>query len=151
MSNIKKNAGFSLIEVMIVLLIISGATVLLTTSFLGNLKKRSVYSASAEIEHSLINARMLARRSYENVFWIYDVDTHTISFGSAYQFTLPVNVRLELTYADALPQPGIMFYSDGGSSGGQVQIEHEYGQDRYDVDWILGLVKKEDEVGEKGP
>lgn len=149
MSHKHRSAGFSLLEVLIVLVIASGVTVLLTTNFLNNLEKRSFSSASDEIAQSLTKARLLARRTREAVLWEYDRDTHSISYGKTYEFSLPQGVSLTLSYADSVPRPGILFYGDGASSGGMVTVEHQYDEIEIEVDWLLGVIRRDVEISEK--
>lgn len=132
--------GFTLLEILAVMLIIAiGMTVLLVGLNRG-LDSRQGRGAAAELALAIRNARSVAILSGRSVALSFDLTHNTWQRTNNVPRPLPANMRVRVT-AEALGDGSnlITFYPDGSSSGGNIVIENADRRWRIDVAWLTGL------------
>lgn len=142
----RRSAGFTLIEVSVVLVIAAAALALVAPNLGGVLERTRLTSATREIASGLRYARshaMTAGRPVE--FWL-DVNAHSYLAGDrAKPHALPDSVKLSLTTADGQATADgrgfIRFFSDGSSTGGKILLETAGQRRQVQVNWLTGFVQ----------
>ncbi len=149
MSNMKhgRARGFTLVEVMVVMVIIA-----LIMALVGTSMARSVSSAEARASTRKMVASLRYTRARaiidkkEQVFQV-DIDNRSYQAPGRKQVNLPEGVDVTITTArsevTSESVAGIRFFPDGGSTGGHIELtvnEREY---RINVAWLTGETKLE--------
>ena len=152
----KKNAaGFTLIELMVVLVVIATLAGLSAPS-LSSLYDSVQYQEAVRLFTSAArNGRLYARARGEAVDLIVDprnnrflLTANANTADTADYQTLSEDLHIEVTYAAEVSPGGdlaaIRFYPAGGSSGGEIVIQRPSGAGtRLTIDWLLGEVAQE--------
>ena len=167
-------AGFTLLELLVVLVIISVMVAFVGPRLAGSITNMNLKAVSKRIAASLRYARSQAiseSRPYEAVF---DLDKHLMIIRSSQtaqeddqqgegtepvsrppkSYKLPDDVRLEKAiWKDQEGDSGlfrILFVSNGGSSGGELLLRNDRGHRyRITVDVITGTVRVESDETER--
>jgi general secretion pathway protein H len=147
-SRSESSAGFTLIEMVVVLTILGLMTALIVAN--GTRVSPAVHArAAAEaISGALRSARSEALMSNRSVAFTLDVAGRSYQWGQTPRQVLPEDLRLSLlTSRDLLAATGntglIRFDPDGGSSGGRVTVEGGGVVWWVGVDWLSGRVSAE--------
>ena len=143
--------GFTLVEVMVVMVIIA-----LIMALVGTSMARSVSSAEARASTRKMVASLRYTRARaiidkkEQVFQV-DIDNRSYQAPGRKQVNLPEGVDVTITTArsevTSESVAGIRFFPDGGSTGGHIELtvnEREY---RINVAWLTGETKLERKEG----
>ena len=144
--------GFTLLEVVVVMVIIAAATVLGAMAATGGMDRMRVQSTAKQIAANLRYARAQALASGESRTFVLDVAGHRWQGVDDRQGRIPDDIRIEFTGArEAQPrrdQGAILFFPDGASTGGRVRLTQ--GRARWDVDvkWLTGEVRTSRKRGE---
>jgi general secretion pathway protein H len=140
-------SGFTLIEMIVVLTILSLMTILITTNGIRVSPAVHARAAAEAITGALRSARSEAVMSNRSVSFRVDVVNRYYQWGLTPQQVLANDLRLSLlTSRDQLALEGvgrIRFDPDGGSSGGRVSIEGGDVVWWVGVDWLSGRVSIE--------
>ena len=139
--------GFTLVELMVVMVIIALVMGLVGTSMSRSISSAEARAASRTLVASLRYTR--ARAIIDKKEQVFQVDTDNRSYQAPgrKQINLPEGVDLTITTArtevtsEAIS--GIRFFPDGGSTGGHIELtvnEREY---RVNVAWLTGETKLE--------
>jgi len=139
--------GFTLIEVMVVMVIVA-----LIMALVGTSMARSVSSAEARASTRKMVASLRYTRARaiidkkEQVFQV-DIDNRSYQAPGRKQVNLPEGVDVTITTArsevTSEAVAGIRFFPDGGSTGGHIELtvnEREY---RINVAWLTGETRME--------
>lgn len=137
--------GFSLLELLIVVVIMGMVYVLVPGMIFGGVSGADLRASSRDIASGLRQARSLAVNSRRESFVTLDLDKRAFSLsGNARIFQLPEKLELKLYTAQSEivneRQGSIRFFPDGSSTGGRVTVAS--GERKYlvDVDWLTGKV-----------
>lgn len=136
--------GFTLLEVVVVMVIIAAATVLGAMATTGGLDRMQVQSTAKQIAANLRYARAQALATGERRTFVLHVAEHRWQGVDERQGRIPEDVRVEFTGAREVQprrdQGAIVFFPDGASTGGRVRLTQ--GRARWDVDvkWLTGEV-----------
>lgn len=138
------NAGFTLLELLVVLAIVS----LLATSLPGRLTQGvdpvRVETAARMIAIDLAKARSVAMGSGRQVLFTVDTEAASYRAGVEPAVQLPPGSRLALLTAAQEQRDGargaIRFYPDGGATGGQITLSRNGMERKITVDWLSGHV-----------
>jgi general secretion pathway protein H len=146
-----REAGFTLIEMIVVLTILALMTVLITASGIRVSPAVHARAAAQAISGALRSARSEAVVSNRSVSFTLDVVNRFYQWGQAPPQVLTSDLRLSLlTSRDQLAPEGvgqIRFDPDGGSSGGRVSIEGGGVVLWVGIDWLSGRVSIEKKPG----
>lgn len=137
--------GFSLLELLIVVVIMGMVYVLVPGMIFGGVSGADLRASSRDIASGLRQARSLAVNARRESFVTLDLDKRAFSLsGNARIFQLPEKLELKLYTAQSEivneRQGSIRFFPDGSSTGGRVTVAS--GERKYlvDVDWLTGKV-----------
>lgn len=137
-------AGYTLIELMVVLAILGLLATMITARRLSVSPSMEARAAAEEVSGALRAARGKAMASNRSAAVTFDVATPLYRLDNEPPMALPSDLQLQLlTSVDQLKSQAsgeIRFDPDGGSSGGRVTIA---GGDRIwqvGVDWLTGRV-----------
>ncbi|TAN51363.1 MAG: type II secretion system protein GspH [Methylococcaceae bacterium] len=143
---LRNNAGFTLIEISVVLVIAAAALALVAPNLGGVLERTRLTSATREIASGLRYARAHAMTSGRPAeFWL-DIGAHRYLAGDRSKpHVLPDSVKLSLTTADSQATADgkgfIRFFPDGSSTGGKVLLEAAGQRRQIQVNWLTGFVQ----------
>jgi general secretion pathway protein H len=134
--------GFTLVEVVVVLVIISLILALVGTSISRNISGAEMRTAALKVAASLRYTRTQAiLRKSEQVFLV-DTEKRTFKAPDRELETLPEGMNVELNTARSEVTSehvgGIRFYPDGGSTGGNVRLEANGRVYQVNIAWLTG-------------
>jgi general secretion pathway protein H len=142
-----REAGFTLIEMIVVLTILALMTVLITANGIRVSPAVHARAAAQAISGALRSARSEAVVSNRSVSFTLDVVNRFYQWGQTPRQVLTNDLSLSLlTSRDQLAPDGvgqIRFDPDGGSSGGRVSIEGGGVVWWVGIDWLSGRVSIE--------
>ena len=149
--NSGKSRGFTLVEVMVVMVIIALVMGLVATSMSRSISGAEARAASRKLVASLRYTRAMAIiKKSEQVFQV-DIENRSYQAPGRDQIDLPEGVDLTITTArsevTSEAVSGIRFFPDGGSTGGHIELtvnEREY---RVNVAWLTGETSLERQEG----
>ncbi len=136
-------AGFSLIEMLVVLFIVSSATALIATSWPVTASAPSLQRMGRTLAASMRRARTLAIATRARVDLTIDVEqkSYWIKGPRSKKIVLPKIIAITITTARSKvvdKVAAIGFFPDGTSSGGQIELRHQHRTVRIAVDWRTG-------------
>jgi general secretion pathway protein H len=147
----RDTAGFTLVEIMVVMVIIALVMGLVATSMSRSISGAEARAASRELVASLRYTR--ARAIIDKAEQVFLVDTENRSYQAPGRdrVELPEGVDLTITTAttelvsDAVS--GIRFFPDGGSTGGHIELTVNKREYRVNVAWLTGETQLEKTEG----
>lgn len=142
----RRNAGgVSLLEMLLVVALIAIASTLAAMVLTGGLDGMRLRSSTKEIAAQLRYTRAQAIARGEPQRFVIDPAAHRWYAPNDKHGKIPDSLRIEFTGArEAQPRAGkggILFFHDGGSTGGRVQLSTGKAASRIDVKWLTGEVK----------
>ncbi len=152
-----RDAGFSLLELLLVVTLIVAATVLLAPSFSEGMKSLEMKGAARDLITRMRQARSEAVATQQVFRVVFDDEPEqaagysiTDDYGQPIKrFDLPRGIRPQWEPRDAERELRVSFYPNGRSSGGAVVLAGERGRRvEIEIDPITGLArvkKPEDE------
>ena len=151
--------GFSLIELIVVLVIVSLLTALATPSLTKTLQRMELKTAAKKISAVLRFCRSESVNKNQITLASFDTEAHLLSILSAelgdekstLQRSYPIPQEVEVGKIEVgktlieTSHPSFEFYPNGGSNGGSAVIRREQGGAfSIQVDFLTGSVKVED-------
>jgi general secretion pathway protein H len=143
--------GFTLVEIMVVMVIIALVMGLVATSMSRSISSAEARSASRKLVASLRYTR--ARAIIDKKEQVFEVDTENRSYQAPGRklITLPEGVDVTITTARSEVTSesvyGIRFFPDGGSTGGHIELTVNGREFRVNVAWLTGESKLERKEG----
>ena len=149
----KPDSGFTLIEIMIVLVLavlIMGVVVPRFSSGTASVQFRS---ATKEVASGLRYIRMQAVTNNQETEFIFNLDENYYQLsGREKVFPIPDDIAVTVyttTSLDSNNQQGVIrFFPDGSSTGGRITLETEDYKRLIDVNWLTGQVEISDPEAE---
>lgn len=138
--------GFTLIEVLVVLLLASLMLLLVPPLFSGSVMRVSMNSTTDQMASSLRRARSRAVAHARSVPWILDLQDKYYQIGEQGNAKyLDDEIKISLTTARSEVQEegvkaAIRFYPDGGATGGEISLKRGDIDKTISVDWLTGRV-----------
>lgn len=143
-------AGFTLLEMLVVILLIGIAAAAVAVSVTQGLASARINAASGEIAAALRATR--AQAIVQGKEQHFDVDPRNDTYSDAKRKDVRLPAGLELSVTSALEdRPDahtgrIRFFPDGSSTGGHIVLRSGRRQWRINVSWLTGQVAVVDRV-----
>ncbi len=141
----ERQAGFSLLEIIIALAIMALGVALVSTAFMRSNEGLRFDESVRALALDFKNAQTQAMRSGRDVAVVIDVDSRTYSLGGAAEQALPSSAKLRVTSAGEVlageGKPAFVFSPDGGSTGGSVELSITDRAATIEIDWLTGNVR----------
>ena len=137
--------GFSLLEVILVLAIVALASLLAAAAIGGGADGMRLRSAAKEVAAGLRHTRAQALAAGEAQRFVIDPEAHTWTAPKQRDGALSDKLSIVFTGArEVQPEEGvgaIVFFPDGASTGGRVQLAIGEAAWQVDVAWLTGQVR----------
>ena len=131
-------------EIVVVMVIIAGASVIAVMTLGGGYERLQIQSSVKEIAVAVKHARATALATSKPQKFIIDPEAHTWQIEGGKSGTIPDSLTVSFTGARALQshqgQGAILFFEDGASTGGRVQLKSKRAVWNVDVAWLTGQV-----------
>jgi general secretion pathway protein H len=143
--------GFTLVELLVVLVIASLVLALVGTSISRSISGAEMRTAARKLAASLRYTRTRAIISKSEQVFLVDIESRSYTAAERDPVELPegMNVQLNTARSELTSEQvgGIRFYPDGGSTGGYVLLESNERIYRINVGWLTGeaSVQREDD------
>ena len=141
----KRESGFTLLEMMVVLVIAAIAYAVLLSAPLGKASAADLKAAARTLASGLRQAQTTAMATRKDAVLTIDVESREyVTSLDTTPRKLPDNLELKLYAAQSEVSSerrgSIRFYPDGSSTGGRITVAS--GERKYlvDVDWLTGRV-----------
>ena len=139
-----RQRGFTLLEILAVLVLIGVALAATAFSLDGGLQRAKLDASARDIAASLRHTRTLALTSHRPQWFTLDLKARTYASPGRDAQSIPLGTTLRATSAaEDADKPGIArirFFPDGSSTGGHIELARQHRQARIDVDWLTGAV-----------
>jgi general secretion pathway protein H len=140
--NHTRSAGFTLIELMAVIVLLAIALTAVTFSFSKSLQSARVRAASRDLVAALRYTRGQAIVKGEQEVLNLDLDSNAYTAPGKGAVKLPKDMSLRLTTAETeqtgANAGGIRFFADGSSTGGHISVLQGQREWRINVAWLTG-------------
>ncbi|MFC3714856.1 GspH/FimT family pseudopilin [Luteimonas soli] len=137
-------AGFTLLEMVVVMVIIAAAMLLGAMATTGGTARMQLHSSTKQIAANLRYTRAQAIATGEPQRFTIDPQGHAWQAPNGRHGAIPEALEVNFTGARQVqPQAGvgaIMFFDDGASTGGRVQLARGDAAWNVDVAWLTGEV-----------
>jgi len=134
--------GFTLIELMAVILLLALAMSAVTFSFSKSLHSARVTAASRDLVAALRYTRGQAIVKGKQQVLLLNLDSNTYTAPGKSSVALPKDMTLRLTTAEqeltGSNSGGIRFFADGSSTGGHISVLMDRREWRINVAWLTG-------------
>ncbi len=134
--------GFTLVELIAVIVLLAIATAVVTVSFSKSLESAKVRAASRDLVAALRYTRGQAIVKGMQEVLLLDLDNNTYTAPGKPAVKLPKDMTLGLTTAETeqtgANAGGIRFFADGSSTGGHVSVFQGQREWRINVAWLTG-------------
>jgi general secretion pathway protein H len=139
---ISRERGFTLVEVMVVMVIIALIMGLVATSMSSSISSAQARAASRNLVASLRYTRARAIIDKKEQVFKVDIENRSYKAPGREEFTLPEGVDITITTArsevTSEAVSGIRFFPDGGSTGGHIELTINDREYRVNVAWLTG-------------
>lgn len=139
-----RDAGFTLVELLVVLAVLALVLTLLPPLLEGNQARAELTAAAREVAAALRETRGLALRDGRVESFAVDGRAGTFRAGASGRLHhLPAGLRLSLdppAGGAAAAQGVIRFFADGSSTGGGLALTQGGRRSHVAVDWLTGRV-----------
>ena len=147
-------AGFTLIEMLIVLVIASIVTATLVPNFAPGIARAQLYSATRDVASALRHTRGQALITGQDALFELNTVQHTYRVsGRPKAYKLPAEIELGLftTTTETLDEGvgRIRFFPDGSATGGRVTLIAAKQSRVVDVNWLTGEVRMGEDDSER--
>ena len=140
-----RSRGLSLIEIVLVIALIAGITAITAGAFGVGIKGAQLRDASRNVATQLRFTRTKAIASGQPQRFTLDLDAHTWAAPDGRTGVIPEAIGIKFTGARQAmvkrDEGAVMFFEDGASTGGRVQLSREDQIWNVDVAWLTGAVK----------
>jgi general secretion pathway protein H len=141
----RRNSGFTLVEVLIVLTLLVTLSAILAPVLLPS-PTRVLRTAASDVATGLRETRRLARAEQQRRRFTIDTEQRRFGIeGRSEGRRLPDDVTIALTTAESLmvndARGGIDFFPDGSSTGGRVALSIDGRRLHVDIEWLTGRIR----------
>jgi len=145
--------GFSLVEVLIVLVIIVIVMSVVAPRFSNRTSSVRFISISREIASGLRFARMKAVTDQKPAEFIVNIEQRYYQVrGIDKTYPIPADIEISVYTAASQvvgeEQGSVLFFPDGSSSGGRIELINNGRKRSIDINWLTGLVETSEDTAE---
>ena len=144
-ASLKRARGVSLLEMLLVLALIAIASTLAAMALTGGLDGMRMRSSAKEIAAQMRYTRALAISTGKPQRFAIDPEGHRWQAPNRKPGRVADSLGVRFTGAREAQaragEGGILFFPDGASTGGRVQLQAKRAAWRIDVGWLTGQVK----------
>ncbi len=148
MRHARAQAGFSLIEMVAVIVLIGIAISVVSLSFSKSLSNTKIQGASRDLVAALRYTRGQAIVKGQQTALDLDLQNNTYQAPGRALVKLPAEMRMTLLTADieqtSATSGRIRFFPDGASTGGHISVFMGQREWRINVSWLTGQVVREE-------
>jgi len=141
-NNYARISGFTLVELMFVMVIIALMMGLVATSMSSSISSAEARAASRKLVASLRYTRTRAILDKSEKVLLVDIENRSYQAPGRKLVKLPEGVELTITTArselTSEAVAGIRFFPDGGSTGGHIELLINGREYRINVAWLTG-------------
>ena len=141
----RRASGFSMLEILLVMAILAIASVLAAAAMTGGFAGMQLRSSAKEIAAQLRFTRAQAIATGQAQRFTIDPRAHTWTAPNDRRGDIPEKLAIVFTGArEVQPREGegaIVFFADGASTGGRVQLGIKQAAWQVDVKWLTGEVR----------
>lgn len=134
--------GFTLVELMAVIVLLAIATASVTFSFSKSLQSAKIRGASRDLVAALRYTRGQAIVKGKQEVLLLNLDDNSYTAPGKAAVKLPKDMTLQLTTAEreqtGANSGGIRFFADGSSTGGHISVFQGHREWRINVAWLTG-------------
>ncbi len=146
-STVSKDNGFSLLEMIVVLSVVSMIAVIGLASTQRNARKTSANEALIQMQAIALKARNIAISGSKRVLFELHFETGVLSIDGKENGLISKDMKVDFTGASKLLEKEnakLLFNPDGSSSGGTIKITDASGRKgSIIVNWITGIPRIE--------
>ncbi len=143
-SSSRRQRGISLLEMLLVIGLIAGASLLAAAAFSGGMKGTQLRAAVKEVASQLRFTRTHAIATGEPQRFVIDPAARTWQAPKGRAGTIPAAIDVRFIGARQIQpaegQGAVMFFADGAATGGRVQLSRDGAVWDIDVAWLTGQV-----------
>lgn len=135
-------AGFTLVEMLVVLAIMAVVAAIVSPGLAGNYRTRSLETVAGEITQQLRLSRTSAIAGARSKQVVVDLGTRVIRFGERNVVALPDDVDMTVTTGRETVSQGraaLTFLPDGSASGMHISLQKRALTAQISVNWLTGL------------
>ena len=140
-------AGFTLIEMLVVLTILALTTTMIVPFVSGGSEGARLQMAASDLTSAFRLTRSAAITRNRDMSLMIDVNQRTFRSSVVSQRSFAPDIDAKLTFAAGLgsgkSDGGFQFFPDGSSTGGDVTLSLRGKQTRLCVDWLTGVVRQD--------
>jgi general secretion pathway protein H len=140
-------AGFTLIEMLVVLTILALTTTLILPLVSGGSEGARLQMAAGDLASAFRLTRSAAITRNRDISLMIDVNRRMFSSAVVSQRAFAPDIDAKLTFATGLgagtADGGFRFFPDGSSTGGDVTLSLRGKQTTLCVDWLTGVVRRD--------
>ncbi|KRD34095.1 type II secretion system protein GspH [Lysobacter sp. Root916] len=137
--------GFTLLEMLLVIALIAAIGLLAAFAFTGGIAGMQLRSNAKELAAQLRYTRTQAIATGQKQTFTIDPGAHTWSGANGRAGEIPKSLKLSFVGARQLQpaegQGAIVFFNDGASTGGRIQLSAKRAGWNIDVAWLTGEVR----------
>jgi general secretion pathway protein H len=137
-----RQQGFTLVELMVVMVIIAMIMGLVATSMSSSISSAEARSATRKLVANLRYTRTRAIVDKKELVFLVDIENRSYKAPGRKVIRLPEGVDVTLTTARSEMTSedvgGIRFFPDGGSTGGHIELTINDREYRVNVAWLTG-------------
>ena len=147
MGGSRNTRGFTLLEIMLVLALVAAGTLMMGAAFSRGGARSQLRTEAAQMTNGLRDARAHALQTQVTQRFILDTTVHRWQVSGSAPRHVPDEITLVLSTAAELREGAsggaILFFPDGASSGGRVDLSRNGATWRLDVHWLTGQVSSQ--------
>ncbi len=144
-ASVSTNGGFSLVEVIVVMLLLALVASVVAINVSRNLENTRVRTVSRDLVAAMKYTRGQAIAKGQSMTLVFNLEKNTYQAPGRKPVAIPRGMELGVYTADSEiiddSRAGIRFFSDGSSTGGRVTLLYKGREWRINVNWLTGEIR----------
>lgn len=149
-----RRGGFTLLEMMIVLVLVAGVAAMLASNLIGRMASTKASMTARSVAAAVRYTRAHALRTRQPQLLQVDLEGRTVTAPSRPAIEVPEPLEIKLLTAtqevSSRKQGAIRFFPDGGSTGGKLTLVAEGRTWEIAVSWLTGEITVNDSARPRG-